>query len=331
MGARTVLFDGTGGPEVLRLAESDVAGPGPRAGEVRVRVEALGVGRADVLFRAGRSPCPPVLPGSRIGAEAAGVVVAVGPDVTECAAGDAVNLLATGDLSARGVHAECVTVPAHAVFRRPGGVDAVTGVAAWLPYLTAYDVLDRTGPLRPGEPVLITAASGGTGMAVVRTARLAGADPIAVTASGARKERLLRSGAAHAIALDEGDLVERVRELTGGRGVRLVLDTEGGGPGPARLAGAVARGGTLVVRGPAEPWSAQWPLNVLEFGPAAVLEDAERLRRAVAFVDAGLRSGALSPEVDRVLDGLESIAEAHRRVEEGRLGAVVVRVGGERG
>ncbi|WP_344032598.1 zinc-dependent alcohol dehydrogenase family protein [Streptomyces luteireticuli] len=325
MRARTVLFDETGAPEVLRLAELEVGGPGP--GEVQVRAEALGLGRADVRFRAGRPPGPAVPPGSRIGAEAAGVVAALGADVTGFAVGDAVNVLVGGDFPVRGVHAEYVNVPAGAVFRRPGGVDAVTGAAAWLPYLTAYGALGGVRQLLPGDPVLITAAPGGTGVAAVQVARLAGAVPIAVTPSGAQKERLLRAGAAQAIAMDEGDLVERVRELTGGRGARLVFDTEGG-PGLARLAGAVGRGGTLVVHGPSEPRSAGWPLHVEEFGPGDVVRDAVRLRRAVAFVDAGLRSGALSPVVDRVFEGLESMAEAHRRVEEGRVGAVVVRVEG---
>ncbi|MGK5642394.1 zinc-dependent alcohol dehydrogenase family protein [Streptomyces sp. URMC 126] len=295
-------------------------------------MEAVGLNRAEALFRARAYYYQPDLPASRIGAEAAGVVEEVGPGVEGFAAGDPVSvlLIATGAMSVHGVYADRVNVPAHTLIRRHPSVDAVTGAATWLSYLTAYGALVEIGGLRPGDTALITAASSSVGIAAIQVANLVGAVPVAVTRTGAKKEQLLKAGAAHVVALDEDDLIARVGELTGGRGARVVFDAVGG-PGVTRLAELVARDGTLIVYGWLDgrptPLPANWPLAVYGFALPAVLDHEDRKRRATAFIEAGIRSGDLSPLVDRVFP-LEAVADAHRHMEgNGQVGKIVLTVG----
>lgn len=172
--ARTVLFHELGGPEVLKIEDVEV--PAPAAGEVLIRVEALGLNRAEALFRAGTYYYQPSLPGSRIGYEASGVVEAIGENVTELAVGDPVMTGPGIEMSTQGVYAERVVLPETAVVRRPESVDAIAGAAAWLTYTTAYGALLETAGMKPGDHVLITGASSGVGTAAIQIARRMGMD-----------------------------------------------------------------------------------------------------------------------------------------------------------
>ncbi|MFR9723508.1 zinc-dependent alcohol dehydrogenase family protein [Streptomyces sp. MS19] len=326
--SRTVLFDELGGPEVLRLAELPPVEPGP--GEARVRVQAIGLNRSEALFRSGGYWYDATLPASRIGGEASGLVEAVGPGVTEVAPGDAVSVLVIDTtMSSRGVYAETVTVPVASLLRRPDDVDPVTGAAVWISYLTAYGALVEAAAVRPGDTVVVTAASSAAGLAMLQTARHLGAVPIAVTREpDAKGARLREAGAARVLAAGDG-LVERIHEVTGGRGADAVLDSVGG-PGLTELALAVARGGILVVYGWLDPrpmpMPRNWPLRISGYAVHLVVEDPDALRRGQAFVLAGLRSGGLAPVVDRTFT-LDDIAEAHRHLEgNGQVGKVVVTV-----
>ncbi|MCX4748622.1 zinc-dependent alcohol dehydrogenase family protein [Kitasatospora sp. NBC_01287] len=327
--AKAVVFDETGGPEVLKIVEVELGAPGPD--EVLVRVEALGLNRAEALFRAGGYFYQPELPASRLGYEATGVVEAVGAEVTAFAVGDLVSTAALGHLSTHGVYGDRVLVPEANLIHRPGGsgIDAVTGVAVWLSYSTAYGALVEQGGLRPGDTVLITAASSSVGVAAIQVAGHLGAIPVAVTRTAAKREQLLKLGAAHVIALDEEDLLERVGEITAGRGAELVFDPVAG-PGLATVAQAVATGGLLIVYGWLDPRPASlpvnWGLRILGYNNLEVVGDPVVRRRAQHFIDAGLRAGTLAPAVDRTFD-LSEIVEAHRHLESnGQVGKVVVTV-----
>ncbi|NUW46976.1 zinc-dependent alcohol dehydrogenase family protein [Nonomuraea rhodomycinica] len=326
--ANVVVFDELGGPEVLRLTEVPL--PEPGEGEARVRVEAIGLNRAEALFRAGGYYYQPTLPASRLGSEAAGVVEAVGPGVEGFAPGDAVSVLSVGmGMSRHGVYGDRAVVTADTLLPRPEWMDARTGAAIWLSHLTAYGALFEVGRLQPGDHVLVTAASSSVGTAALQLARQIGAVPIAVTRTAAKADRLLRAGAAHVVATDRDDLAERVREITGGEGARVVFDPVGG-PGLADLARTVAEDGALIVYGWLDPRPAPlpmtWPLNVHGYGVHHVTRDAGRMRRARAFITAGLRTGALTPVIDRTFD-LADIAEAHRYMEaDGQVGKIVVTV-----
>jgi NADPH:quinone reductase-like Zn-dependent oxidoreductase len=327
MMAHQVVFDELGGPEVLRIEEVELGEPGP--GEVLLRVDALGLNRAEALFRSGGYYYRPTLPGSRIGYEAAGEVLAVGDDVTGFSVGDPVLTAGTGGMSTNGVYGDRLRLPADSLIRRPGGTDAATGAALWLSYSTAYGALVEKGGLRPGDTVLITAASSSVGVAAIQIARHLGAIPVAVTRSAAKRERLAQLGAAHVIALDEGGLLDQVADITGGRGAEIVFDPVSG-PGLAEVARAVAPGGLLIVYGWLDPRPAPLPLNwtlrILGYGNLQVTGDPEVRRRIWHFLNAGLRAGTLAPVIDRTFD-FEEIVEAHRHLESNsQIGKIVVTV-----
>ncbi|MED7948324.1 zinc-dependent alcohol dehydrogenase family protein [Streptomyces sp. BE303] len=327
---RTVRFHELGGPEVLRLEDAPIAAPG--AGELLIRVDAIGVNRAEVLFRSGRYiEDVREFPG-RLGTEAAGVVEAVGPGVAGFAAGDRVSVVPAFSMNDYSVYAERAVVPADAVLHRPEGLDAVGGAAVWMPYVTAYGALVETGGMRAGDTVVITAASSSVGLAALQIADRVGATPIATTRTAAKRDALLKAGAADVIVTDEEDVAQRVLELTGGRGATFVFDAVAG-PGVVELAEALARGGTLFVYGMLSGLDTPFPPMALMSGRAMrsyilheTTRDPEALRRAEAFVASGLRTGAFRPVVDRTFP-LEEIADAHRYMEAGtQVGKIVVTV-----
>ncbi|MER6998410.1 zinc-dependent alcohol dehydrogenase family protein [Streptomyces sp. NPDC000410] len=325
---RAVVFHELGGPEVLRVEDVPLQEPGP--GEVLIRVEAIGLNRADALFRSGTYYYPATLPGSRIGYEAAGVVEATGDGVDGFAPGDPVLTAANFDFGVHGVHSERVVLPETSVVARPEGTDPVTAAAAWLTYSTAYGGMVTTGGLRPGDHVLITGASSGVGTAAIQTAVRIGAVPIATTRSEAKRQRLLDLGAAHVITTDTEDLVKEVGRITGGQGARLAFDAIGG-PGFAAIGDALTTGGTAVLYGWLDPrpvaLSMNWPLTLHTYNNGAVVDSDEGRRRTAHFIGSGLRDGSLVPVVAETFDGLERIVDAHRLMESNsHTGKIVVRV-----
>ncbi|MCT9080115.1 zinc-dependent alcohol dehydrogenase family protein [Streptomyces fulvoviolaceus] len=330
--ARTVLFHEIGGPEVLTIEDVTVPDSGP--GQVAVRVEALGLNRAESLFRAGTYYYQPALPASRLGYEASGLVEAIGEGVTELAVGDPVMTGPGIEMSAQGVYAERVVLPETAVVRRPASVDAVTGAAAWLTYTTAYGALLETAGLKPGDHVLVTGASSGVGTAAIQVARRIGAIPLATTRTEAKRQRLLDLGAAEVVVTGEVDgselVAKEARRLTGGRGVEVIFDAIGG-PAFRPLADALAEGGSVVVYGwldrrPAEiPWN--WPFTLHTYANMTLTTTPGGRRRSTAFLNAGLSDGGFRPVVAEVFDGLDRIADAHRLMDSNRhTGKIVVRV-----
>lgn len=324
---RVVVFDETGAPDVLHVVDDPTPEPGP--GEARVRLEAAGVNRLDQMMRSGAFPRPFRLPHARIGCEGAGVVEKVGPGVEDVAVGDAVLLAAVPAMDLNGTYAEETVVPASSLVRRPDGLGAVEAAALWVSYSTAYGALVEKAGMRPGDHVLITAASSSVGLAAIQVANQIGAIPLAVTRTAAKRDRLLAAGAAAVFASADDDVPVAARAFTGGRGVELILDSVMG-PGLATLATAAAPGGTLVTVGWLDPRPASMPTNApLTIHRYMSFEHTTNpvvVRRIAAFLGAGLRTGALAPAVDRTFT-LDEAAEAHRYLEEGRqLGKVVLTV-----
>ncbi|KAK1183208.1 zinc-dependent alcohol dehydrogenase family protein [Streptomyces sp. NBS 14/10] len=330
--ARTVRFHEYGGPEVLRLEDVEVGDPGP--GELLIRVDAIGLNRAEALFRGGHYIEPVKEFPARLGAEAAGVVEAVGAQVTGFEIGRPVSVVPAFSMNDYGVYAERAIVPAAAVVNRPDGLDAVTGAAVWMPYLTAYGALVDVGGMRAGDTVVLTAASSSVGLAAIQIAQRVGAVPIATTRTRAKRDALLKAGAAEVIVTDEENIADRVHDLTGGRGTEFVFDAVAG-PGVVDLARAVAPGGTLFLYGALSGEATPYPgfelampaLNMRTYTVTRELTaHPERLRRAEAFVSSGLRNGAFQPVVDRTF-ALDAIVEAHRYMEAGtQVGKIVVTV-----
>jgi NADPH2:quinone reductase len=205
-----------GGPEVLELV--DIPTPTPAAGEVLVRVHSIGVGKPDVLVRTGIYRWNRTLP-VVLGNEMAGHVVALGEGVTGVTLGQAVLVIQTSG----GAYAEYATVRAGALTPLPPGMDVERAVGA-LNYLAAWAMLHEVAGLKHGQTLYLNGASGGVGTAVIQLANLAGATVIAGASSDAKCEFARARGAHHILNYSQQDPIERVRDITGGQGVDVLLD-----------------------------------------------------------------------------------------------------------
>src|SRR5215471_2668725 len=222
---RVVRFHQTGGPEVLKIETIDV--PPPAAGEVRIAVKALGLNRAESMFRCGHYLETPAFP-ARLGYEAAGTVEAVGPGVAGFKPGDAVSTIPAFSQNQYGVYGDVAIVPAAAVAKHPPSLSWTGAAAIWMQYLTAYGALIDIAKLSQGDTLLIPAASSSVGLAAIQIARLVGATPIALTRKDDKRGALVELGAAHVIATEKQDLVAEVQRLTHAKGARVVFDPVGG-------------------------------------------------------------------------------------------------------
>src|SRR5215471_6277681 len=212
-----------GGPELLRIEELEVGVPA--AGEVRVRVEAIGLNRSEAAFRAGLYPLKPTLP-SLIGYEASGVIEALGAGVERFAKGDRVCVLPTFRMGEYGVYAKQAIVPARSILPAPPALSAIPAASIWMQYLTALAIIE-VAHATLGDYVIIRAASSSVGLAAMQLANWAGAVPIAATRHSTKLRRLLEEGAQYVIATEESDLVTEVMKITGNKGARIVFDPVG--------------------------------------------------------------------------------------------------------
>ncbi|MBZ9537877.1 NADPH:quinone reductase [Modicisalibacter tunisiensis] len=217
--AKRIQFSRTGGPEVLELVEVAPAAPGP--GEVRVANRAIGLNFIDIYFRTGLYPAPGLPSG--LGTEGAGVVDAVGEGVTHLKPGDRVAY-AQGPLGAYG---EQHVLPAEKVVVLPEGIDFETAAASMLKGLTVQYLLRQTHRVEAGETILFHAAAGGVGSIACQWARALGVKLIGTVSSPEKAELAKNNGAWATIDYTRENVVERVRELTGGEMVPVVYDSVG--------------------------------------------------------------------------------------------------------
>src|SRR5277367_3261038 len=236
MKTKVVRFHEFGGPEVLRFESLELGEPA--AGEVRVRIEAIGLNRAEVGFRSDRYIERAILP-ARIGYEAAGVVEALGEGVKGFSVGEQICVLPSFSMNKYGVYAERAIVPAYALLKRPAGLGTHTCAAIWMQYLTAYGALIDISTIGPGDAVIITAASSSVGLAAIQIANHAGAVSIAVTRTEAKEAELRELGAGHVIVTEKQTLETEVLRITGGKGANVTFDPIAG-PIVASLAAAMA-------------------------------------------------------------------------------------------
>ncbi len=241
--AKAVRFYETGGPEVLRYEEVEVADPGP--GEVRIRHVAVGLNYADTYFRNGTYPIP--LPNG-IGVEASGVVVAVGEGVTNVTLGDRVTY--TGFINTLGAYSTERLVPAAPLIKLPETIAFETAAAMTMRGLTSAYLMRRIHDFKEGDSILLHAAAGGVGLIVSQWAKLLGLTVIGTVSTEAKAEVARAHGCDHVINYSDEDIAKRVRELTGGRGVDVVFDSVGKNTFMASL-DSLKRRGLLVCVGTA--------------------------------------------------------------------------------
>ncbi|HWP24449.1 MAG TPA: quinone oxidoreductase, partial [Candidatus Binatia bacterium] len=206
-----------GGPEVLTVEEIPI--PEPKAGEARVKIEAIGLNFIDIYQRTGLYPLTTPF---TLGMEAAGVVDAVGDAVTEVKKGDRVAYAMIP-----GAYAEYAAVPAARLALVPADLDAKSAAALMLQGMTAHYLTHSTYPLKPGETALIHAAAGGVGLLLVQVAKMRGAKVIGTVSSEAKAELARQAGADQVIVYTGKDFLAEVRRLTGGQGVHVVYDSVG--------------------------------------------------------------------------------------------------------
>jgi len=309
---KTVQVKQPGGPEAIELVEVAKPTAGPK--QALVRVVASGVNFIDVYFRMGlyKADLPITL-----GSEAAGIVEAVGPDVTEVAPGDRVAYA-----MARGSYAEYAAVPAAMLVKIPDGLDFETAAAAMLQGMTAHYLTHSTYPLKSGDTCLVHAAAGGAGGLTVQMAKMIGARVFG-TVSTEEKARIAREhGVDEAILYTQQEFDVEARRLTGGKGVDVVYDSVGKTTFDKSLNSLRPRG-TLALfgqsSGPVPPFDA----NILNGKGSLyltrpslghyVLTRDELLWRAGDVLN-WVASGRLKLRIDRIYP-LSEAASAHRDLE----------------
>ena len=332
--ARVVRFHQIGGPEVLQL-ENETIGE-PATGEARIRIQSIGLNRAEAAFRSGTYIEQPVFP-SRIGYEAAGLIEALGDEKSSFKVGDPVCILPEFSMTRYGVCAESAIVPSAALIKRPAELSEIEAAAVWMPYMTAWGALSELVPFAAGDAVLITAASSSVGLAAIQVAQRLGALPIAVTRTAEKRDALFAAGAPHVIISAEENIAERVMAITHDKGARMVFDAIAG-PGVDDLAAALGPRGVIVIYGNLSGRAHETPFPYVQamkkwltMRPYLIFPDmAVPARHAAAceFILAGLKDGSLKPRIAKTFP-LDQVVEAYRYLESNQqIGKVVITVPG---
>ncbi|KAJ3312016.1 hypothetical protein HDU76_002982 [Blyttiomyces sp. JEL0837] len=331
-----------GGPEVLKVRESD--DPIPGRDQVRIRVKATGVNFADILCRVGMYPDAPPPP-SVIGYEISGVIDLLGPNVLESYMNKSVVALT----NFKG-YADTIILPVSAVHEKPEELSFVDAASVPLVYLTAWMTLVHTGGLRKGQSILIHNAGGGVGLAALDIAKHIGAITIG-TASAKKHELLKQRGLDHAIDYRNQDYVAEVKKITNGKGVDLIIDPIGAAEWPKNYS-ILRSGGKLGIFGLSafkETSKYFYPLQMMSIVGAIIRmprwsalqlfteskgvfgvnlgvmwEDPERLNEWMAEIIEGIKEGWIRPYVDAVYD-FDHAGESHTYIEERKnFGKVVL-------
>lgn len=327
---RVVQFEKNGGPEVLQLVDTAVTEP--KANEVRIKVKALGLNRAEAMFRSGQYLEKANLP-AKLGYEAAGTVDAVGAGVSHVKVGDAVSVVPGFSMNQYGLYGEVVVAPAPLVVKHASNLSFEEAAATWMAYVTAFDGLIETAKLQAGEFVVIPAASSSVGIAAIQVANKLKAIPIALTRKSDKKDALLKAGAKYVVATEEQDLVAEINKITGGKGANVVYDPVGGATF-AKLVEASAQGARLVLYGALATTPTEIPLlpliSKLPTITSSVIMttscDPKKLKVAIDFVNEGLSEGSLKPVIAKTFT-LDQIVEAHKYLESNQqFGKIVVTV-----
>jgi NADPH:quinone reductase-like Zn-dependent oxidoreductase len=329
MMAKVVMVHQLGGPGVLQIEEMDVSTPGE--GEVRIRVQTIGLNRAEAMFRAGKYPIQPELP-TNIGYEAYGVIEEVGPGISDWKAGDAVCVMPNFRLGTYGVWGEEAIVPVTSLVEPPPDLSPEECASIWMQYFTALAIIEG-GQATIDDYVVIRAASSSVGLAAIQLANWAGAVSIAATRTGKKRDALLKNGAQHVVATEEQDYIEEIKGITNGKGARIVFDPVGG-PFVEKLAESMCERGILFVYGglseqdtPYPHWQSAFKgLSIRGWIASEIWHHPHRFQRHKNLILQGLARGKLKPVIAKTFP-FDQIAEANRYLESNQqVGKVVVTV-----
>lgn len=316
--AKVIRFHTTGGHEVLQREELDVGQPGP--GEVRLRHEAIGLNFADIYFRSGLYPAP--LP-SGVGTEAAGVVQAVGEGVTTVQVGDRVTY--TGAHNTLGAYSTERLIAAAPLIKLPDAISCETAAAMTMRGLTSAYLMRRIWPLKAGDTILLHAAAGGVGLIVSQWAKLLGLTVIGSVSTDEKAEVAKAHGCDHVIVYKREDIAGRVREITDGVGVNVVLDSVGKSTFMASLDSLKRRGLMICVgtaSGTIPPFDPQilarkGSLYLTRPALADYIADPAERAELVGELFGHVAAGRIRIGINRRY-ALEDAAQAHRDLEAGQ-------------
>lgn len=334
--AKIVRFHQPGDASVLQL--EDVPQKEPGFGEVRIKVEAFALNRAEIYFRENQYIHPPSLP-SRLGYDAAGVIDAVGEGVTNVKVGERVATYPAFNQGDYGVYGEWAIVPAHALIEYPESISPQEAATIGVQYMTGYFALFEHGKLKAGDYILITAASSSTGVAAISLAKSVGAKVIATTRTSAKKQQLFELGADYVITTGSEDLVKRVLNITNQKGVDVIYDPIAG-KNMIIYEEIIAPTGAIVIYGVLDTTPVSFPLfpllikgariypyKVFDFTGLPILNlkiQPEAVERAKTFIINKLKDGSIKTIIAKQFP-LEKVADAHRLMESNQqVGKIVV-------
>jgi NADPH2:quinone reductase len=309
---KAIVVENTGGPEVLVYKDAVV--PTPKSGEALVRLEAVGLNFIDVYHRTGLYQLPrPFIPGM----EAAGVVEAIGPDVTDLAPGDHVAYAMHP-----GAYADYAVVPAWRLVKVPEGVDARSAAAVMLQGMTAHYLVTSVYPLKTGETALVHAAAGGVGLLLVQLIKRRGARAIGTVSTEAKAQLAREAGADDVILYTGQDFEVETRRLTDGRGAQVVYDAVGRDTFLKSLNSLAPRGMMALYGQSSGPVESFDPALLAQKGSlfltrptlAHYAATREELRWRAGELFDWIKSGELKLRMDLTFP-LAEVAEAHRQLE----------------
>jgi NADPH:quinone reductase len=327
---KIVRFHQTGDPDVLRIEDQELRAPG--AGEIALKVHAVGLNRAESMFRRGQYLETPKLP-SGLGYEASGTIETLGPGVEGFAVGDAVSVIPSFSMNQYPVCAERAIVPSRALVAKPEHLSWVEAASVWMQYMTAWGALVQVADVRRGDFVIVTAASSSVGLAAIQIVNALGATPIALTRKSGKRSALEKAGAKHVIASSEQDVVAEIADITGGRGARVAFDPIAG-PGIETLAGAMSVGGFIVLYGALSGEPTPYPLfaalekqlTLRGYVLFEIVEDPQRFAAGKRYILDGLKTGRLTPIIAKTFP-LDEIVAAYTYLESNQqIGKVAVTV-----
>ena len=323
---KAIRFNQLGGPEVLRIEDLPERQPGP--GEVQLKVEAVGLNRAESMYYHGLYMEKVNLP-SGLGYEAVGKVIAVGLEVDPTLIGKRFGTIPGYSMNQYPVLAEESVVRADVLAAIPSSFSAVEGAAVWMQYCTAYGALVAFGKVSDGNFVIITAASSSVGLAAIQIVKAQGGISIATTRTSAKRDQLIALGADHVIVTEEEDLVARVQSITRGKGARVVFDPVGGDY-INTLAQATANGGTIFLYGMLSGKPTPFPLATFgrtvgmfgyTFGELRGTSEWEAMKK---YIYDRLADGSFKPKIARTFP-FDQTFEAYRYLESNeQIGKIVI-------
>ena len=333
--SRIFRFHKFGAADVLRLEEQ--AEPTPAAGEVQIRVEAIGISWYDVLWRQNLAPSQARLPAG-IGHEMAGVVTAVGEGVEDIAVGDRVASFPATSPNEHPVYGDVIVLPRTAITRYPALLTPIEASVHYTPLLIAYFAYVDLARAKAGQTALVTDASHCAGPAFVQLGKALGLTVFAATKETEQREYLLGLGADKVIVTEEQDLLLQIGKYTGGRGVDMVLDGLGG-PQMSLLGDVLAPRGSLVLYGlqggnqTPFPACAAFQKNIQFYvhcvsnftgkPELGIHQDQVALHRALRDINQFTADQLLKPQIAKVYPFSE-VVEAHRYMDACPCGGRVI-------